>query len=71
MKFGVFALGNSEYEHFCSFGKKVERLIGQLGAERVCKRIDGDDCKCIEDDYETWQDDLLQQLDEQDSFADR
>ncbi|GMH32425.1 hypothetical protein BSKO_00259 [Bryopsis sp. KO-2023] len=71
VKYSVFALGNTEYEHFCSFGKKVERLVGQLGAEKISKRVDGDDSQCIEDEFDSWMAELLQQLDKQDGFAER
>lgn len=67
----MFALGNTEYEHFCAFGKKVERLIGQLGAERICRRGDGDDSQCIEDDFDTWMQNVFNSLDGQPGFAER
>lgn len=54
VKYGVMALGNREYEHFCIFGKKVDRVMEQLGAIRIAERVDGDDSKCIEDDFENF-----------------
>eukprot|EP00210_Caulerpa_lentillifera_P001863 g1792.t1 len=52
VKYGVFALGNREYELFCAFGKKVDRVMAELGATKLIDRVDGDDSKCIEDDFE-------------------
>ncbi|CAD7699015.1 unnamed protein product [Ostreobium quekettii] len=70
LQYGVFALGNTEYEHFCAFGKKVDRTLEQLGAERIVKRTDGDDSSCIEDDLDDWIVNLLAGLDKR-GFAEK
>lgn len=41
--FGVFGLGNKQYEHFNAVGKRMCKNMEVLGATAVCGRGDGDD----------------------------
>ena len=59
LRFGVFALGNREYEHFCAAGKEVDRLLEELGGQRLCARGDGDDGYDLEADFRKWQEEVL------------
>lgn len=55
VSFGVFGLGNRQYEHFCAMGKKVSVAMRALGAAEVLPRGEGDDdrrvtalcCACL------------------------
>jgi NADPH-ferrihemoprotein reductase len=68
VRYGVFALGNREYEHFCAFGKKVDRVMAELGASKIVDRVDGDDSKCIEDDYEVFSTRVMERLSTEEPF---
>ena len=62
VSFGVFGLGNKQYEHFCAVGKRVHRAMTSLGATPVVRRGDGDDDDDIEGDFEAWKAELLTAL---------
>eukprot|EP00210_Caulerpa_lentillifera_P009402 g8963.t1 len=68
VKYGVFALGNREYELFCGFGKKVDRVMEDLGATRLIDRVDGDDSKCIDDDFEVFNTKVMDCLSTEEPF---
>ena len=68
VRFGVMALGNREYEHFCIFGAKVDQAMERLGAQRIVDRVDGDDSKCIEDDFENFAKNALDALANEEAF---
>jgi NADPH-ferrihemoprotein reductase len=61
--YGVFGLGNKQYEHFNAVGKKMQANMEALGATPVCRRGDGDDDDSIDDDFEKWCVDLFAALD--------
>ncbi|MEM6696282.1 MAG: sulfite reductase subunit alpha [Pseudomonadota bacterium] len=42
MNFGVLALGDTSYEHFCQAGKLIDTRLEQLGAKRMLARVDCD-----------------------------
>ena len=42
MRYGVLALGDTSYEHFCQAGKFIDTRLEQLGADRMIARIDCD-----------------------------
>jgi len=42
LHFSVLALGDTNYEHFCQFGKLVDARLEALGAKRVLARVDCD-----------------------------
>ena len=60
--YGVFGLGNKQYEHFNAVGKRVERAMDALGAKALVRRGDGDDDECIDDDFDKWSAELLASL---------
>jgi sulfite reductase (NADPH) flavoprotein alpha-component len=42
LQYGVFALGDSSYQHFCKTGKDFDAFLERLGAKRVLDRVDAD-----------------------------
>ncbi|HTN61901.1 MAG TPA: flavodoxin domain-containing protein, partial [Devosia sp.] len=42
VRFAVMALGDSTYEFYCEAGKRLDRRLEELGAERLAPRIDCD-----------------------------
>ncbi|MEL7027377.1 MAG: flavodoxin domain-containing protein, partial [Pseudomonadota bacterium] len=42
LKYGVLALGDTSYEHFCQAGKLIDTRLEQLGATRMHARVDCD-----------------------------
>ena len=54
LRFAVFGLGNSQYEHYNSMGKEVDARLGALGGHRFLPLGLGDDNLDIEDDFAEW-----------------
>lgn len=52
LNYGVLALGDTSYEHFCQAGKLVDTRLEQLGAKRFGERVDCD--IDYEDPAEAW-----------------
>ena len=63
MTYGVFGLGNKQYEHFAAVGKRMDKALAALGATPLCDRGDGDDDDDIDADFDAWQAALLEGLD--------
>jgi sulfite reductase (NADPH) flavoprotein alpha-component len=42
VRFSVLALGDTSYEKFCQTGKDFDRRLEELGAQRLCPRVDCD-----------------------------
>jgi NADPH-ferrihemoprotein reductase len=66
LEYGVFGLGNREYEHYNAIGKFFDRAFQKCGAKRVVELGLGDDCQDLEADFEAWKDNkfwpILKQL---------
>lgn len=69
VSFGVFGLGNRQYEHFCAMGNKVSTAMKALGAAEVLPRGEGDDDKDIDEDFDRWCAALFAALDSSDLVA--
>jgi len=54
MRYAVFGLGNSTYEHFNAMGKFVDKKLEDMGGKRVHVLGQGDDDVNIEEDFVRW-----------------
>lgn len=53
LQFGVLALGDRSYQHFCGFGHNLEQLFHSHGAQSLFDLIEVD--QCDESDLRHWQ----------------
>ena len=60
VKFATLALGNSNYDKFCNFGKNINKRLEELGGERVLKLVCIDDVDGLDEEYVTsWCNDVI------------
>ncbi|MEM6971228.1 MAG: sulfite reductase flavoprotein subunit alpha [Pseudomonadota bacterium] len=60
LNYGVLALGDTSYEHFCQAGKLIDMRLEQLGARRSLARVDCD--VDFEEPSTAWLDSALPQV---------
>jgi sulfite reductase (NADPH) flavoprotein alpha-component len=62
LSFSVLALGDSNYEHFCGFGRNLDEKLASLGAFRMCERVDCD--VEIDEPFARWKSLLFKSIEE-------
>jgi sulfite reductase (NADPH) flavoprotein alpha-component len=67
VRYAVLALGDSSYEHFCEAGKRLDRRLAELGAERLEPRVDCD--VDFDEPAASWIEGVLKYLDRGDARA--
>ena len=60
LKYSVFALGSSTYEHFCAFGKYCDKIFEEVGADRIAPLVLGDEQKSQTRAFQAWALDAIQ-----------
>ncbi|CAG5012022.1 unnamed protein product [Parnassius apollo] len=58
--YAVFALGSSAYPKFCNFGKAIDKVLEDLGGERLLEVACGDEMCGQEQKFRNWSSNIFQ-----------
>lgn len=62
LRYAVFGLGDSSYEHFCKTARDFDQRLEELGASRILERVDAD--LNFQSESENWVPAVLNRVDE-------
>ncbi|KAK9350690.1 NADPH--hemo protein reductase [Lipomyces doorenjongii] len=62
LKYVIFGLGNTAYEHYNAFARRVDEAFQKLGAARIGVLGEGNDGGSIEDDFLSWKETMWREL---------
>ncbi|PVH80139.1 Fe-S dehydrogenase [Cadophora sp. DSE1049] len=65
LKYLIFGLGNSTYQHFCATSRLADSSFQAAGATRIGPLGEGDDDGSLEEDYLSWKDTIWSSLENQ------
>lgn len=72
MRYGIFGLGNSTYEHYNLVARKVDTSLSERGATRISTLGEADDAKgTTEDDFLSWKDGMWEALSQVMTFSEQ
>ena len=71
VRYSVFALGNSQAHphHYGAFGQNLDALLQKSGATPVLPLVKGDDAQCLEDDFDRYQQRIVELVEQQSSAS--
>jgi sulfite reductase (NADPH) flavoprotein alpha-component len=62
VKFAVLALGNSNYDRFCNFGKNIDKRLEELSGTRILDLVCIDDIADMEDFVTNWCNEIIEKV---------
>ena len=65
LKYTVFGLGNRQYEHYNKMGRYIDKRLEALGGTRIFQYGEGDDDQNLDEDFDTWREELWPSLNAQ------
>lgn len=60
VSFAVFGLGSSAYPKFANYAKTIDKVLGELGGERIMELGTGDEMLGQEQEFRNWSSKIFQ-----------